>query len=489
MYKVCVSIVVGLVASSPLLAQDAGDLEIEERAVLMQDGEEFEYEVGTVFVPENRSDPNSRVIGVGFAWLPSSDPDTGAPPIFLLPGGPGFSYVTQLEDASPATRARLIRNYEMYRSVADLVLVDQRGHSGRGDVLRAVFRSPGRDPSRVHTIDDQIAMWKGFAKDTRDHYAETGIDLRGYTVKECADDVADLASALAFPEFTLVGTSFGSQWSFAVMRRHPELVARALLSGVEPLDSAYDMPSYVFAALQRMWWTIEQDEQWQEYLPEGGIAAAAEAVIQRLEREPLALEVAGRTVLVGPLDFPSRDPAQILEMYHGEFSRLRRDAASQSFGPQEVERSILGVLIDSSLGVTPQRGHRLWTDPATRYLGRGNFAGYMATADLWPSPDVGDDFRTPEVCEIPVVFAQGDWDLSTPIENLFEIAPYFPNSRCIVAEQGGHGVLAPIHQEVPDAWEKIDRFLRTGEMDTIPGRVRLRGRSFTAPNFDLEEVR
>src|SRR5207344_3628879 len=86
-----------------------------------------------------------------------------------------------------------------------------------------------------------------------------GIDPRGYTVKECADDVADLRKALGYQQITLVGTSFGSQWSFAIMRRHPEIVARALLSGVEPLDYGYDMPSHVVAGLQRMWWEDEED--------------------------------------------------------------------------------------------------------------------------------------------------------------------------------------------------------------------------------------
>ena len=118
-----------------------------------------------------------------------------------------------------------------------------------------------------------------------------------------------MAAALGYDRIMLNGTSFGSQWSFAIMRLHPDIVARALLSGVEPLDHGYDMPSDVFAAVQRMWRTVDDDARFAPYLPPGGMAEAALAVIERLEREPLVIAATGRsgktrTVGVfGPADF------------------------------------------------------------------------------------------------------------------------------------------------------------------------------------------
>ena len=128
----------------------------------------------------------------------------------------------------------------------------------------------------------------------------------------------------------------------------------------------------------------------------------------------------------------------------------------------------------------------LTRNPAIRYITRGNFASYLATADTWPSPDVGDVFRTPILCEIPVVFAQGTWDISTPVENTFEIAPFFVNSRVIIADRGGHGVLGSIAQQLPKVGAEMDEFLRTGDMDGIPGRVMLApSRRFRAPTFSV----
>src|SRR5262249_27253686 len=139
-------------------------------------------------------------------------------------------------------------------------------------------------------------------------FAKKGIDLRGYSVKECADDVDDLRKALGYDRITLVGTSFGSQWSFAIMRRNPDVVARALLSGIEPLDYGYDMPSHVVAGLQRMWWEVERDKRLQPYVPPGGMMAAAREVLARLARAPVQVKVTDgtgnpMTVCLGREDF------------------------------------------------------------------------------------------------------------------------------------------------------------------------------------------
>ena len=75
------------------------------------------------------------------------------------------------------------------------------------------------------------------------------------------------------------------------MRRHPEIVARALLMGVEPLNFGYDMPSHVLAAERRMWREAEKDPQLKPYLPAGGLMAAASEVLRRLERHSVKVKV------------------------------------------------------------------------------------------------------------------------------------------------------------------------------------------------------
>jgi pimeloyl-ACP methyl ester carboxylesterase len=460
-----------------------GDVVIEPASLSAPGTGVIDYELGTLYVPENRADPRSRIIGVGFARFRPLKP-TAAPPLFLLPGGPGNSFLTNL--------ASLVSGVQRYRQVSDVVLVDQRGFSRRGDVLAFSKRRPEEPLDQPGSVARSTAATIQMARDAVAAFARQGIDLRGYTVKECADDVNDLRKALGYDRLTLVGTSFGSQWSFAIMRRHPEVVARALLSGVEPLDYGYDMPSHVVAALQRMWWEVERDPRFQPYLPAGGMMAAAREVLRRLDRTPAHVAVkdekAGRdvTVCLGREDF-QRDllrggPSFILSAYHEHYDSWARAVLARRRG-QGPSVPPIGWLIDTSLGVTAKRAYLLRTDPGTELLGHWNFDAYMATAGIWPSPDVGDDFRTEVVSRIPVVFAQGDWDTQTPVENVLNIAPFSPNGRVLLAVNGGHGVLGPIARSHPAVMAVLLDFLRTGDTVNVPARLTLPVPKFEVPDF------
>src|SRR5687767_5998509 len=70
----------------------AGDIVLEP-ASMVSPGGTVDFELGTLYVPESRSDPGSRLIGVGFARFKGRG-GAGAPPTFHLPGGPGQSYLT-----------------------------------------------------------------------------------------------------------------------------------------------------------------------------------------------------------------------------------------------------------------------------------------------------------------------------------------------------------------------------------------------------------
>ena len=465
----------------------AGEVVIEPAALTTPESGEVKFELGTLYVPENRADPKSRIIGVGFARFRALQ-SSGAPPTFHLPGGPGDSYLRGLKQDNRQL-ARWIKHINLYRRVGDLVMVDQRGNSERGEILKLKFRTPDQPLDQPSTLARSTAAFVEGARAAVAEYEKKGIDLRGYTVKECADDVNDLRRALGYDRIALVGTSFGSQWSFAVMRRHPNVIARALLSGVEPLDYGYDMPSHVFAAVQRMWWEAEKDSRLKPYLPPGGLMTAAREVFRRLDRSPVQVKLSDTlTVTVGredlQRDFPrgTNGPAFLLSLYYERYVAWALPMATARRS-REVETVLIGPLIDTSLGVTPKREHLLRTDAGTEFLGQWNFDSYLATAGIWPTADVGDEFRNEIVSRIPIVFAQGDWDTSTPVENTLNVAPYFLNGRVLIAEHGGHGVLDPIADHLPEVMTVLLEFLKTGDNANVPARVTLPAPKFAAPDF------
>ncbi|MCI3182317.1 hypothetical protein C5708_18915 [Caulobacter sp. CCUG 60055] len=474
----------------------AGDVIMETRSVTAADGEVVPFELGTLFVPENRAVPGSRIIGVGFARIRSNRSGDSTPTVHL-PGGPGETDMEPLFKTDPESQRDLTQLLQ-YRAIGDVLVIDQRGYSERGEVLNFAYhpiaRPLDRPGSRAGETETFIEVAKAAVA------ANSGRDLSGYTVIQCAEDVNDLRRALGYEKIRLVGQSFGSQWGFAVLRTHPEIVQRALLSGVEPLDYAYDMPSQVFGALQRISWDAEHDAGLAPYMPPGGLVGAIRSVRERLLRAPVKVTLkdpkTGRVdvITLGAEDFqravirpegtrpPRAWPAFILSIYYGRYDDWAREVMQDRAGSKD-EMGLIGPLIDTSLGVTPAREHLLRTDPAADLLGWWNFDFYIATASIWPSPDVGDDFRTPVLNPVPVLFVEGDWDISTPYENMLNMLPYFPNSRAILVHRGSHGARYAIFARQPQVMEAALRFLKTGETQALPVSVSLDVPKFQVPAF------
>lgn len=463
-----------------------GDIVVERGTVRDEQGKAVPYEIGTLYVPENRSKPDSRLIGVGFARIKSPQP-TGAPPVFWLPGGPGLSVL----EAFPKNDMGKLRTWLGLSAIGDLVVIEQRGYSVRGEMLTAPrAASPLDRPASVRREADAMRAQAKAAI-----AANAGKDLSGYDIGEFAADVDDLRRALGYDKISLFGGSFGSQWSQAVMRLHPQIVARAVLSSVEPLDNGYDMPSHVYAALQRIAYDADRDPRLKPYLPPGGMMAAVSALHERFAKGPVSVAVRGengktQTVALGSEDLQlavlshaqeaEAWPAFILSLYHHHYDQWARETIADR---QAGDTILIGPLADSSLGVSAEREHRLRSDPAVAMLGTWNFEANIASAPDWPTRDMGDDVRKPVPSDIPVVFVHGDWDTSTPIDNTLGLLPYFRNGHAILVHRGGHD--GAFHQLRNDSAAKqaVYDFLSTGDAKNLPVEVTLPLPKFELPAF------
>jgi pimeloyl-ACP methyl ester carboxylesterase len=477
---------------SPAMAAEssrrAGDTMIETGIATAIDGSSMPYEIGTLYVPENRSKPGSRLIGVGFARVKATRP-TRAPPIVLLVGGPGVTMLDIVLDRDDVARRR-VKAWQAYAEVADLVVIEQRGYSLRGDLMELSSKALPLD--RPTTVADDVDLVRDLARRAQSAYPQA--DLSGYSIGEIADDVADLSRALGYDRISVVAGSFGSQWGFAVMKSHPGLVARAVISSAEPLDYGYDMPSQVYAVYQRIAWEADQDPALKPWLPPGGLVAAMWAVRERLAKAPVAVTMkddagATRRVVLGVEDYQSAllDAAQhaagfprfVLDLYHGHYEAWARDAvASRASG----KRALVNPLINIGLDMSAERKELLRTDLALPIIGGWNFAGYLATKGEWATPDAGDGFRRPARDMTPVLFVQGDWDPSTPMENTLAMLPYFPNARMMILHRAQHGGTFQWLRTRPELAAKAYDFLRTGSFGDLPSEASLAPVAFEKPD-------
>lgn len=475
------------IASTAAVAQHKpGEIVIERGTIHDEKGVPVAYEIGTLYVPENRNKLGSRLIGIGFARIRSPHP-TGAPPVFWLPGGPGLSVLGSFAK-NDMGKLRLWLNLA---AIGDLVVVEQRGYTARGEMLlapRAAWPLDRPASVRVSAVEMQAQAKAAVA-------ANPDKDLSGYDIGEFATDVDDLRRALGYGKISLFGGSFGSQWSLAVMRLHPDAVARAVLSAVEPLDNGYDMPSSVYAALQRIAYDADRDPGLKPYLPPGGVMAAVLALRDRFAKGPVRVALqdkAGkaRTVVLGAEDLQlallshtdegERWPAFILSLYHGHYEAWAQEVLDDRAASETI---LIGPLADSSLGVSTEREHRLRTDPAVALLGTWNFEANIASAPDWPTRDMGDAIRKSMPSDIPIVFVHGDWDTSTPIDNTLGLLPYFRNGHAILVHRGGHdGAMYQLRND-DSAKQAVYDFLKTGATKELPTSATLPLPAFPVPDF------
>ena len=420
-------------------------------------------ERGLLFVPANRADSSRGVISID-VWRFRARTPTSTPPIVLLHGGPGWPGL----DPSLENLDYWDRVITRFTSVADLIVVGQRGIGSSKPNTRCENGPPYQASQRCK------AWWDS-----------AGVELSGYTVIEAAADVRDAARAFGASQVVVWGVSFGSHWGMAVLRYHPDLVARAVLSGMEGPDHTYDRPTGFLKAIQRYASEAEQSPEVKRLFPRG-IMAAIDGIKARLAGQPVQVTVDGRDFTFNAASFPGLIdgytsnlnaranvagwPSDLYHLAQGDFLPAARARAAPSSGPTEYNTASFFVL-DCGSGITAARLKEYTTDPAIPYIGdRSTF--YQSACPPW-NADLGDGFRAYFETQIPTAIVQGDRDMSTPYENALELAPHFKRSKLVTVIGGSHGALSETLNADSAFATAIWSFVRTGNLAVLPDSVKL----------------
>ncbi len=175
---------------------------------------------GALQVPEDRSNPGGRRIGLRVAVVPATNTAARPDPVFAIAGGPG--------DASSSFFAWLPGLYTDLHATHDIVLVDQRGTGGSHPLVLPPM--PDTSGLSASEADARISAWLADAL--------TGLqsDARFYTSTVAADDIDDVRAALGYDRIDLYGTSYGGTLIQYYLRQHGDHVRAAVLDGATPLD-------------------------------------------------------------------------------------------------------------------------------------------------------------------------------------------------------------------------------------------------------------
>ena len=397
---------------------------------------------GTFAVYEDREAQRGRKIHLDVVILHAKGPNIQPDPFFEFAGGPGA-------DVTP--RWERYRN-SWIRDDRDIVLVSQRGTGGdnRLDCPKAA------DDGDVQGYLGPLFRDDIF-KECRDKLSKN-FDLTKYSTPLAADDVNDLRRALGYNKINIAGTSYGSRMGLVYLRRHPETVRTATLSGLVPI--AFRNPLYharnFHNAIRVLFAECANDPDCHAAYPH--LEDEYLAILDRLEQEPAEVSIPHPvteepvTVLLDKNGFTeglrttmysgSRTrlvPYLIHRAFEGDLQPFAERAVASSRG---IRRSLaLGMLLSVICAEDMDRVTEkdivdiaTWTD-----AGDGRVRSQKAACEYWPRTDIPDDYGDPVSVDVPVLLLSGNVDPVTPPEWGEETGRHLPNSLHLVVP-GAHGV-------------------------------------------------
>ena len=449
------------VAQSPA---NADRKQFESSTFAAVDGSKLEMESWSVDVPENRTRKKTNQISLAVVRIKSPLTPKGEP-VFFLAGGPGGSSIQAVK--------RMVANggRKFFELVGgDVVGIDQRGVGESVPNLETdtKYDLPIETPGNRRQMLELISQ---VCREEAKRWRDRGIDINGYNTVESAHDVAEVCHALGYDKIVLWGGSYGSHLAMAVIRQHPNLIARALLTGPEGPNHTFKTPMQAQQALESIEKLIQSDARLSNEMPD--LVGSLSKVLKLLESEPKIVSVDGKQIGISKFDVQflialkigtikgsgDQVPAMIDDMSHGDFASVAKEIVEER--KRSGIWSVMNMVMDCSSGASEAR-KALIADQAGKCL-LGDVANFPTSelANAWGVTDLGSEFRGVLNSEIPVLFIVGDLDSRTPVGNAVELMQGLPNSRLVVVRNAGHNDLPMGMPKLREVWSK---FLSRGIM-------------------------
>ncbi|HEY0614028.1 MAG TPA: alpha/beta hydrolase [Candidatus Elarobacter sp.] len=409
-------------------------------AMLGADGSVVRYEAGELDVPELRSRPSSRLIPLRFARLRSTGA-SGASPIVYLAGGPGGSGIEAMRQEIPSFFTAL-------REAGDVVALDQRGTGASNAIPFCPFSTP-LAPEVPITRAPLESFLIAEAQRCAASWRSAGVELGGYTTRESVLDLDELRRALGAERLRLVALSYGTQLALDAVRVLGPRIERVVLVGSEQPGETVKLPARTDAYLARLGALAAADPAAPGRYPD--LVGTMRRVLADVDRRPRVVEVRGRRVAIGGFELrlatgallrERAEVARVPELYR---SLAAGDDTAAAAAVARIPRGVTGLrgmpeAVLAWSGIEPDRLATVRDQTSAAALEDAlNFPAFRLQAALGVG-DAGADYRAPVRAGTPALFAAGDLDGRTYIEDQRAIAAGFPNASFVEVRNGGHSV-------------------------------------------------
>jgi pimeloyl-ACP methyl ester carboxylesterase len=455
-------------------AQKAGELKLEPYVFEAAGKEKVDAELGSLFVPENRHNPQSRLIELAFVRFKSTSANPG-PPIIYLAGGPGGSGIA----AARGTRFPL---FQAMREIGDVIALDQRGTgmSKPNLVCRERLQLP---LEKAHLREAVLEEFRRQGRACAQSWRAQGVDLLGYSTNESADDLEDLRKALGAPKLSLWAISYGTHLALATLRRHEKNIHRVILAGVEGPAHTIKLPSQVQQHLVTLDRLVKADPELSKEIPD--LLGLMKTVLDRLEKEPAVVELTvveqtdpatqqkiKVTISKAMLQLLTTNlfgggeaslPRHYYRLAKGDFSGVAQVWWGQLRLPSNIG-SAMSAMMDCYSGISPQRRQQIAKEAKETLLGDIMDFPFPDVCDAWGNPDLGEAFRAPVKSQVPALFISGTLDVRTPVSNAEEVRRGFRTSTHLIIDGAVHS--DPLFLSSPKIKDVMLEFMKGQSVST-----------------------
>ena len=410
-------------------------------------GDTIAVEEGRLVVPARHALPDGATLTLAFVRFPSTAAAPGAPIVFLA-GGPGDAATRALGGMPPALLARL-------RAIGDVVAFDQRG-TGRSEP-RGLACAPGAPTPRDRPGDPhaQLLALRARLAACLDAARGAGVDVGALTTAESADDLEALRRALGAPRLALFAGSYGTHLALSAVRRHPALVSRMALLGVEGPDDTFKLPSRVDAVVDEI-----------ARARRASLADDLRGLAARLDTAPVTHAFPTRQAIVlggwdlrrwvaGSLDTRREIDALVAAvpaMRDGRFDAL---AAATLRARLAAPLGLMNVAMDCASYASVERLARIEREAGASLVGRAMDFPRPMLCEGPGLPRLPDAHRAAVRSDVPALLVSGTFDGRTPVANARDVARHLPNARLLVVDGAAHDLFG-----APGVMEAVLAFLR-----------------------------
>jgi pimeloyl-ACP methyl ester carboxylesterase len=440
-------------AQEVLAGGKAGDFTLQS-CTLRNKGHVFQAECGTILLPENREQPEGKLIALPVVRFLSTS-ENPADPIFWLNGGPGNTNISWWPNQE------VLAQHEV-------VLVGYRGIDGSSNMVCPNMNQAVKGDGKDMLSEASLEIFGEGIDVCAQSLIDEGYDLDHYTPVQVVEDFDAVRDALGYKQINLLGGSYGTRVAYLYGRMFPESIHRALLVGTNPDGGIIVTPQQLEPVFARYDQFAAQDL---EFNPQSG--SLSETIRQVIAEAP-------DHWLFLPIDKGELALVLYIQMFHRQTSPQVFDAV---LAAEQGDYSGLALLSNMgnfifpvmlsqgdffakgySMDLDPEKDYKtLLTDPDSPL---GSPLSYLLFANPgeWPAERVSAELREMGPVEMEALLINGGLDVITPPGNLDVFAAAFPNGQKLLFEEMGH--VSDIFNLQPDAFTTMAlTYFASGKVD------------------------